>query len=223
VDARRLIAALAALGTVVIAAPVQARGPALICKLIRDAAGDAQVVPGATDPSDSGTGALDIVSADVASNAKLIGVTIRVANLRALNQVPQGNQYDFYFDSTGQTFDFMAQLPQSGDPTYEVFAGPSAYSPNGDDTNATYSGEGIASATGVIDFSHNEIRITARLKDIRRATKVASPLRRLRAQTWRISPTPTVPAGYREDYGSGDPQYGDKYDMGRASCLELHA
>lgn len=218
---RALIAAAVGLPLVLVGAPAHARYLAPPCDLVRDPAGDAQIVPGVADPSDTGTGALDIVSADVASNTRTLGVAIRVVNLRAVASVQQQRGYDFFFDSAGQTFDFKAQLPPNGAQLFEVFVGPRRVSPTGDDSYSSYSGNGIAQARGVVDLRRNEIRIFAKLKTIRAAAKVTSPLTRFLVETWRDSPTPLVQGGYREDLATGDPQYHDEYQLGRRSCLDL--
>lgn len=206
----------------VVAAPAQARTPAAVCDLVRDATGDAEVAPGMADPTDTSTGDLDIVSGDVASNRDVIGVAIRLVRLPTLHNLDSSTSYDFYFDSAGQTFDFNAILPANGDPSFEFLSGPSAVAPTGDDAYATYSGEGIAPARGVIDYARNEIRMSVSLKTVRKVTPLTSPVRRLRIETWRDSPTPITQAGYREDMATGDRQYRDEYQLGRRSCLTLN-
>jgi len=142
-----------------------------------------------------------------------------VVNLRAVAGVEESRSYDFFFDSMGQTFDFNAVLPASGRPSFELLVGASAFAPTGDDSDTSYSGEGIAQAHGVIDYTHNEIRIMAALKSIRKATTLESPVTRLRIETRRDSPTPVTQAGYREDMATGDSQFRDEYQLGRRSCL----
>jgi hypothetical protein len=212
---------LLAAASALVATPAQARPATAICDLVRDATGDAQLAPGVADPTDASTGDLDIVSGDIASTRDVIGVAIRLVKLPALHNIKSSTSYDFYFDSADQTFDFNAILPASGDPSFELVSGPSAVAPTGDDAYATYSGEGIAPAHGVIDYARNEIRMTISLKTIRKVTKLTSPVHRLRIETWRDSPTPTTQAGYREDMASGDRQYRDEYQLGRRSCLRL--
>lgn len=214
-----VVALMSVASSVCVGTPSLARSLHGPCELVRDPAGDAQMVPGVADPSDTGTGSMDIVSGDVASNATLIGVAVRVVNLRAAGSVAQDRGYEFWFDSAGQTFVFTAEVPANGSPSFEVSAGPKASSPNGDDSYDTYNGTGIAVAHGVVDVTHNEIRMTARLKDVLKATRLTSPVKHLRVATWRGSPTPQAQAGYREDLAHGDPQYGDRYRLGENSCL----
>ena len=215
-----LRSALAAtvLVSLAVAVPGHAAGA---CDLVKDPRGDAQAVPGVADPSDTGTAALDVVTGDIASNASYLGVAIRVDNLSALGSVPEGRQYDFYFNSGKSTFAFLADLPQTGQPSYELLVGPAASSPNGDDYYDSWSGVGIAPARGTIDVRHNEILMTVPMKKIRKNARLTNPLFRLRVRTWRDSPTPVANAGYEEDIARGDPQYGDRYTMGSPSCLSL--
>jgi len=116
--------------------------PKPVCNLVtdpKDNEGPAQNGQGMADP------ALDIVSADIASDAKNITVAIRVAKLTVPDpQAPAGLYYYFEFvgsqSQIGHFLDVRIMPTASGSwaPTWQ------------DGTHGT----------GVIDTAHNEIRIT---------------------------------------------------------------
>lgn len=116
--------------------------PKPVCNLVTDPKGN-------EGPSQNGQGwadpALDIVSADVASDAKNVTVAIRVAKLTIPDsQAPGGVYYSFTFTGSqsqiGHILDVRIAPDASGKwvPTWQ------------DGTHGT----------GVIDTAHNEIRIT---------------------------------------------------------------
>lgn len=116
--------------------------PKPVCNLVTDPKGN-------EGPSQNGQGwpdpALDIVSADIASNAKYLTVAIRVAKLTIPDpQAPAGVYYSFSFvGSQSQIGHFL-----------DVRIAPTASG-----TWAPVWQDGTH-GTGVIDTAHNEIRIT---------------------------------------------------------------
>jgi hypothetical protein len=109
--------------------------PKPVCDLVTDPKGDAE--GGALGSNEDQ--ALDIISADIATNNKYITAAIRVAKLTPADVTrPQGAFYQFQFIGTSN---------EDGHPMY-VQAEP---------TGATWQG---GSGTGVFDFAHSEIRIT---------------------------------------------------------------
>jgi hypothetical protein len=109
--------------------------PKPVCNLVTDKKGDA-------DASQLGSNedqALDIVSADVATDAKNITAVIRVAKLANPDSMsPLGNYYSFQF--TGSSQQVGHNMYVQIEPTGVVWQG--------------------GSGTGVIDAAHNEIRMT---------------------------------------------------------------
>lgn len=124
------------------------------CNIVVDDAGDASIT--GADPSD---GTLDILGADVASDAKTFTAVLRLKDLSASSFAQTGRNYyvqittattqnPVYFsyetDPTGATFNWGALVPG---------AGASTYTPSG-------------KATGVVDKAKNEIRISVPVADL---------------------------------------------------------
>ena len=128
----------------VVAGSVSAK-TAPACNLITDPAGDVTAVP-----SDN----LDILSGDIASNAKSLTAVIRVAKLATSDSTaPTGMAYNLRFQVDGDAATYY--LLSSNTPTTgQVFE----YG-----TVATNVLTKVGDATGVIDMAKNEIRITAPL------------------------------------------------------------
>ena len=203
-----------------LAVPLPAQ--AEVCNLIADTRGDAAMVPGHPDPPGLGSARLDIVSGDVASNARALTVAIRVANLKALDASGDSQLYDFYFSTRAHTFDLSAVLAPGKNPAYAAFVGPRSFSPNGDPNYATYGGNEFGRASGRIRRDSGEIDITIRLKDLHVAeAKFKGPLTKLEIRTWRQTNTPVTQGGYREDLATGSKQFSDRYTLGTPSCLSV--
>lgn len=136
---RRVIAAVAVVGLV--ATPMAAGAatkpkPKPVCKLL-------------TDPVDRAESkSLDIVSADVATDAKLITAVIRVTDLSDTSDpsITLGRKYEISFAVDG------------GAATGAVYDGPAG----------TYANYG----TAVLDEARNEIRWTAPLKEVEKQRRV---------------------------------------------------
>lgn len=150
---RRTLLLAAALGlSGALCVPASARP--VFCRLITDVAGDTTAVmpPGSAGVPVPGPvdGALDIVSADIASNPKVVTAVIRVSNLGTSAMTsPVGADYGLAFGVNEQRFAFDALRDATG---YErfllVLTG-----------NAV--GTGGVDIDGVFDAAHNEVRMTA--------------------------------------------------------------
>lgn len=155
--AAAVVAALALSGAA-LAAPAKP-----VCNLITDPTGDV------TLPSPN----LDIVSADIATNAKKLTGVIRVAKLaNSDGTAPTGVAYNFRFKVPGQDTQFYllasAEPSPLGDTTFEygTIETGNRLTPLGD-------------ATGKFDLAKNEVRITAPTKlgglaNVKPGTKVVS-------------------------------------------------
>ena len=126
-----------------------------MCNLITDGAGDASVQPPL--PSDD---SLDIVSGDVASNAKNVTAVLRLKSLAATSP----------YSVTGRNYYMQFALPGAANPIY--------LSAESDVTGTTYhwgdleTVNGLGSytskgtATGVTDVAKNEVRMTVTVSDL---------------------------------------------------------
>lgn len=125
--------------------------PKPVCKLVVDATSDASFLGAA--PNDAN---LDIVSADVASNAKTITAVLRLASFAETDpQAPLGRGYYLTFNAPGSEFPLYFNFQITPDlkrftwGSQEVLAtGNGSYVKKGD-------------ATGVLDAAKGEIRISA--------------------------------------------------------------
>lgn len=148
------------------------------CRLIIDAAGDAQDQPYTTPPSPNQPD-LDIVSADVASDQNSVTTVVRVARLGTMLESPgTDNEFQFTF-WVGKDSRAVTTYAYRGVDAEKFFFG---VAPEGNSDN-----EPLSRATGVFDMANNEVRVTVPLTDaahgriIRRDTR----LTHLGASTWR--------------------------------------
>jgi hypothetical protein len=121
-----------------------------VCNLVTDAAGDANGflvtgLPGV--PSDKN---LDILSADIASDAKNVTAVIRLAAVGADSTSPTGGAVYFNF-SIGDTKVFVDALLSGSSATFNA----------GDFTGTNGGRHTIGAVTGSIDTATNAIHITA--------------------------------------------------------------
>lgn len=138
---------------------------ATACKLVVDDEGDAQFGTTATPSNDS----LDIVSADVATDAKSITTVIRVKKYAATDVVW----------AMGRTYYFNFRIPKYDNALY-LYAGTF---PEGtefgfgwlDESMTPSSLRTVGKATGVFDEAKSEIRVTAVLADFPKAQLPAVP------------------------------------------------
>jgi len=131
--------------------------PKPICNLITDPKGNEGPTQNGQEWPDP---ALDVVSADVASNAQYVTVAIRVAKLTIPDpQAPEGVYYRFAFvgsqSQIGHNLDVRIAPTASG-----------TWAPTWQDGK---------SGTGVIDTAHNEIRITQPLSFFGTGTNAVVP------------------------------------------------
>ena len=134
-----------------------------LCHIITDPAGDTfafrtQDAPptgsGVYGPQDD---SLDITSADLASNGKVVTAVVRIKKLsRSIATSPLGLTagIEFTIGDGGVTVRLQAALPTGQPDRFEVAAIAPGALPN---TPATY----VGSATGAVDLAKNEVRITA--------------------------------------------------------------
>ena len=169
-----LVLVLAVLGAVVPASAWSASKRAA-CDLISDPAGDTQQIMPADYPQ------LDIVSGDVATDAKWLTAVIRVTRLSATATSPaDGRGYHVYFSIGSANFDASAQLVVGG-PGYELYqmSGPAQQGTGGQ------AGTGLAEMRGVIDVKHHEIRMSIPMSVIKANASVGNaPIDHLAAQTF---------------------------------------
>jgi len=127
------------------------------CNLIEDAKGDATQLYILGEGSVPNEPALDIVSADVASNGKQMTTAIRVDKLaRNSSGSPYGNIWYVYFSVGGIEFYTQAQSPLTGDVfTVGYIADTGLRTALPDNT-----------ATGVVDLEKNEVRVTFNLAQL---------------------------------------------------------
>ena len=151
--------------------------PKPVCNLVKDDAGDASVQPPL--PSDD---SLDIVSGDVASNAKSVTAVLRLKSLGATSPYSvTGRNYYMQFDVPGAANPvyFSAESDATGTAYHwgdlETTNGLPTYTPKGD-------------ATGVTDVAKNEIRITVSVSDLAALgkTKPGNKLSALHASTTAV-------------------------------------
>jgi hypothetical protein len=132
------------------------------CNLMVDDKGDAQFLGAApNDPN------LDIVSADIASDAKTVTAVLRLAAFAAPDpQSPLGSGYYVLFSAAGSDFPIFFNMQTTPDVTSfrwgdleKLATGNGSYVKKGD-------------ATGVVDTAKGEIRISVPVADIKGVAKV---------------------------------------------------
>ena len=149
-----LVALVAGVAPLAEAAPK----PKPVCQTITDPKGDtfavrAQDAQGAYGPQED---ALDIVSADLASDGKVVTAVVRLSKLsRAIATSPQGFTVgvDFIIGSSSDVVRLQGVLVQGGD-RFEVSAKAGDALPN---VPSTF----VGAATGVVDEKKGEVRIHA--------------------------------------------------------------
>jgi hypothetical protein len=153
-------AALAALSL----APSALAAPAPVCKLVTDPAGDDKAssdstsTPYTDDVYDSSD--LDILSADVATDAKNITAVIRTRTLHADDpDSPTGRMWQFFFVVGEQRYVLSGAKTFDGSHAM-VYRETADYEEGG---NGATMGEGIGRAKVAFDYRRAEVRITAPL------------------------------------------------------------
>lgn len=191
-----LIAAAAIAGTLTVAA--EAAPIPKSCNLVVDPAGD----DGGTLPHND---SLDVLSADIASDAKSVTAVIKVAKLTATdNNAPSGRAWYFAFNVPGAATPIY--LGATVTPTATNFA----YGWVDGSINRS-----LGSATGKLDLAKNEIRVTAPIAawGDRGAVKPKSKVTGLRTTSYyfvgAIAPVPATPVTAANP-GGGSLQPGDE-------------
>lgn len=152
-----LVALVAATASVADAAPKAKPKPA--CSIITDAKGDtfatrAQDARGVFGPQDD---ALDIVSADLASDGKVVTAAVRLVKLsRSISTSPTGLTLglDFLIGSSTSVVRLQAVMVRGAEDRFEVSAKAADAVPNAPSTF-------VGQVTGIVDEKNNEVRITA--------------------------------------------------------------
>jgi hypothetical protein len=157
------IRVLAAVAVLAAAVPAVARPDQVPCNLLPDEEGDVQPMPGTDNVPvpDERTSQLDILSADIAADAKTLTVVIRLKDLTSPDPTnPLGLAYDFYFTAQEQSFWFVGTLVTGGN-DFRVYAQDNQL----EDGRGDYfqGGTVIGAATGTLDLTRHEIRMTAPL------------------------------------------------------------
>ena len=156
---RGVLAGIAVLAMASPSAAFAAHHSNVACDLVRDPAGDAQPLSPAVD-----AGSLDVVSADVATNATTLTVAIRTVDPIVVDPTdPRSRNYTFSFVANGTGFSVVAAYATHGaDYSLDVLDGPS------DPASGTpVSGTRISAIQGHIVAAGREIRMTAPLALLR--------------------------------------------------------
>lgn len=159
---------------------------------------------------------MDITSADVASNNRMITAVLRVKNLSAMSpNAPTGMSWRVSFTAGRFTFTLASHASATGSTTFDA-----AYSSV---TGGALYGGG---ATGVFDTAKNEVRITARLSLLSAQTdiKPGTVMRGVTGETAQEILAPGGPGGATlysvrrsVDVTSGD----HHYVAGAKSCVAV--
>ncbi len=199
-----------------------AAAPKVGCNIIMDAAGDDTVVATPTDPS------VDLISGDVASDAKTLTAVIRVTKLANPNpRAPFGQSYFMVFSVKG-----------SPDPLYvsagvyptgnEFLFGYQAVDP----TNGINTSYKLGEGTGVVDLDKSELRVHVPLAAFASRAKLpkGAKLSGLTAEgrvlfgqrlvpSQAVGPSPRIPLGGVTL--TADTAEGKTYLLGAPSCVAV--
>jgi hypothetical protein len=219
-----LAALLALAGTAATADAAPRR--TMACRLITDPAGDTSDSVGA-DPFGN---QLDILSADVATNAHNLTVVLRLPALTAADPSnPQGRVYEFDFTAQEKNFVLMGSLLPGGN-TFGVYLADSRFE---EGQSGARSAIGIGEAKGVVDVTRKEVRMTAPIETFAKYASLSKNvvLYALTAFTYRAHGYSLQNAGGTEspaqvtlDVGIGaDEAWGRKayYQSQERSCLKV--
>jgi hypothetical protein len=153
-----LLATSAAFGGAAVASPKAAPS----CNLMVDDKGDAQFLGAAPNNPNQ-----DIVSADIASDAKTVTAVLRLASFAATDpQSPLGRGYYVLFNAPGSDFPIYFNMQITPDLTRYAWGDREVLATG----NGSYVKKG--DATGVIDTAKGEIRISAPVADVNAVGKV---------------------------------------------------
>jgi hypothetical protein len=175
--------------------------PKPVCNLVTDAKGDATDTggTGAKAPNDPN---LDIVSADIASDATRLTAVIRLDKLDdSENSSHLGRSYVVSFGAFGKTVSVRAITSPAGD--------------------SWHGGAG----TGTVDKAKKEIRITVPLAKLSEEAKLPQPLKSgikvtsLTATSWRWVANTQATLGIADRAAGAGPGY----TLGYPSCVKVGA
>lgn len=183
-----------------------------VCNLVTDPKGDTYItrdqdIIGVYGPQED---ALDITSADIASDAKNITAVIRVVKLAKTIATGAGQGYELEFTSPGAAGPlYLAASILNGTETYSVG--------KRDATTNTSTSLG-KDATGVFDLAKSEVRITAPISDFASEGQGAKPGARL-SPTLVTASRNLVAVNVFADNASGT----GTYIAGNPSCVKVGA
>ncbi|HVE98635.1 MAG TPA: hypothetical protein VNA12_05590 [Mycobacteriales bacterium] len=193
------------------------------CELLRDEKGDSGVLggeglggplPGTYEPM------LDILSADLAADAKQLTVVIRVAELGPTPAVPlvDGGSWSFHFATPESAFFLAADRTHAGE-SFMLHHYLSEYS---GDTSQSFIYEPVGEVTGVIDVASSEIRMTVPLAMFKPhdAVTMGTTLHKLLVISWyKHEPMEQWSSGGEADETGG----GGKatYRVGTRNCVKV--
>jgi hypothetical protein len=213
---RPAVAVLFATSVLAGGAAVAAPAAAPVCNLVQDAKDDTFALryqetihdlggPGLYGPAEP---ALDIVSADVAADAKTITAVLRVNKLaKSASSAPGGLAFRVQFSAPGEDDENMYLSATTTGTADTVVAGTRAITAN--------LSTKLADATGVFDLAKNEIRISVPLATFAaQGVKAGTPLSfdGLDQTSARLTPTGTS--------SFADVALSDKtYKVGAPSCV----
>jgi len=200
---------LAVSGVAAEAAPKKQKPKPPVCNLVTDAKGDADDISAAEDVGPNSP-ALDILSADIATDATNITAVLRVDKLTKNDSTsPLGNAWYVYFSGNGPELYLSGVLTPTGE----------SFSAGYVDTTRM----SLGAATGVFDTDKSEIRVTAPLAIFapQAVIKPGSKLSTLNALTQRY--VGAAAAGFSRGVTlSADTAEGGKsYVAGSRSCVAV--
>jgi hypothetical protein len=164
-----------------------------ICKLVKDTKGDAKRVGtnGLATPSSDAN--LDILTADVATNATTITAVIRLAGLtKDDNMAPTGRQYALQFQVGNRAAVIDAVL----DPTGTTY----------------YGGDG----RGVVDYKYKQVRISVPLTKLDVTIRPGTALKNVSATTFRVGAQGSVALGIADGASTTK-----TYVAGTPTCVKV--
>jgi len=176
------------------AAPAKKKKPKPVCKIVTDSPGDADGngTPAGMPSSDAN---LDIVSADIATNATTLTGVVRVAKLaKSDSSAPTGWKYQVTFAAGGTTAEV------------NVVTGPAG--------TTWYGGKG----KGVLDLAKNEVRISVPLSAVTVPIKPGTVISSIGARTYRAGFNDQIALGLVDTADSSR-----TYTSGTRSCVKVGA
>ncbi len=205
---------------IVVSSPATApatAAPGRSCQLVKDESGDAGLFGGVVTHDAS----LDIVSADIAADAKNLTVVIRVAKLATQSPpLPYGGSWSFHFATPEAAFILDAGQRLDGD-QFELNHYTSEYT---GDTSTSFLYEPVGSVNGTFDTTANEIRMTAPLAmfapfDRLNHGSVLSKLLVISWPEWGFGED-AIAGGQADEAGGGGRA---SYRVGESSCVRVGA